>query len=204
MSVRERLAERVFDALLRAYPADFRAQYAKEMTQLFRDQRRIDVRAGISFWAETIWDVARSAPALRAEALRAGSKRGNQPLEGTMRPMAILAMLVGVIQVVNAAIEGWAGRSQIGSEYSLAGVALGLVAAALLVAAGVALLRRGWDAVTWARVAAVACLMVVALIRLVQPWMSVFGMLLGIGFPVALLLFLYLARRGGPSMPRTA
>ena len=31
-------AERIYRLLLRAYPADFRAQYGREMVLLFRDQ----------------------------------------------------------------------------------------------------------------------------------------------------------------------
>src|SRR6266571_3381953 len=63
-------AERIYRLLLRAYPPDFRAEYEREMVLLFRDQcRESDVRT-IGFWAAVIWDVARSAPALRAEAWR--------------------------------------------------------------------------------------------------------------------------------------
>ena len=61
-------AERIYRLLLRAYPPDFRAEYGREMVLLFRDQcRESDVRT-VGFWAAVICDVARSAPALRAEA----------------------------------------------------------------------------------------------------------------------------------------
>ena len=120
-----------------------------------------------------------------------------------MKPMAILAMVIGAIQGVNALIETRAGTAQPG-DYSLLGVTLGFVAAALLVAAGGVLLRGGRGALAWARVAAVACLAMVVLIRLVQPWMSIFGTLLGVGFPIALLLFLQLTRGRGSSTPMAA
>ncbi|HEV7994331.1 MAG TPA: hypothetical protein VGP25_21080 [Gemmatimonadaceae bacterium] len=204
MSAREDAAERAFRALLRAYPPDFRAGYAREMVQLFRDRRRVGHEAGMRFWMEIVLDAARSAPALRIERLRATGRRGNQLTEGTMRPIAILAVLVGVVQVANAMLEWSAGRSQSGDGYSVAGVALGLVAAALLVGAGIAMLRRGRDAAALARVAAVGCLVMVVLIRFVQPWMSIFGLLLGIGFPIALLVFLFLTRSSGPASRMTA
>jgi hypothetical protein len=204
MSARDRIAERVFAMLLRGYPVHFRTEYGREMTQLFRDQRRMDDAAGARFWAETVRDVAASAWALRVDALRAARKPQRHAMEVTMRLMAILAVLVGLIQVVNAMIEAMAGRSQSGDAYSLVGVALGLVAAAILVAAGVAMLRRGSDAAVWARVAAVVCIAAVVLIRIIQPWMSIFGTLLGVGFPIALLVFLSVRRRSGPPGPMTA
>jgi hypothetical protein len=202
--IAELVAERAFRALLCAYPPDFRAEYAREMTQLFRDQRRLDGEAGVRFWLRMLWDTVRSAPALRVEAAHAERERNTNPKEGTMRPMAIVAVLAGVIQVINAVVEGVAGRSHVGDGYSFVGVALGLIAAALLVTAGVALLRRGWDAAALARVAAVGCLAMMVLIRVLQPWMSGFSTLIGFGFPIVLMLFLQLTRSGGPSTRMTA
>ena len=201
MTRRAQIAERVFAALLRAYPAGFRAEYAREMTQLFRDRRRLDRAGGVSFWIETVWDVARSAATMRTEAR---DRMNPHITEGTMRPMAILAVLIGVFQLVNATVEWSAGRASVGNEYSMASVALGVIAAVLLVSAGVAMLRRRSDAATWVRIAAVACLVLIVLIRIVHPWMSVFATLLGIGFPIALLIFLYVNRHGGRSGPMTA
>ena len=201
MSARERIAERAFDVMLYAYPREFRARHAREMRQLFHDRRRFGEEGGARFWTEMLMDVARSAPALRWEAHRIVDRPHHYFREGTMRSMAILTVLVGVIQIANAMAEALAGRSQLGDGYSLMGVALGVLAAVLLVAAGVALLRRGSGAATWARIAAVACVAVVVLIRVVQPWMSGFSTLLGIGFPIALLLFLFVTKRGKPSMP---
>jgi hypothetical protein len=79
-----------------------------------------------------------------------------------------------------------------------------VVAGTLLVAAGVAMLRRAPGAVPWARVAAITCLTVVVLIRLVHGWMSIFGTLLGIVFPIALLFYLWWTRRRRPSAPSMA
>src|SRR6266571_1558077 len=63
-------AERIYRLLLRAYPPDFRAENGREMVLLFRDQCRESDARTLGFWAAVICDVARSAPALRAEAWR--------------------------------------------------------------------------------------------------------------------------------------
>jgi hypothetical protein len=192
-------AERAYRLLLRAYPAGFRAAYGREMVLVFRDRRRERGATGARFWAEMVWDVARSAPALRLEAMRGRGGTDMHSGEGTMRTMAILAMLIGALEAVGALAEGWPGGFANGNGYWLAGVVLMLVAGAMLLAAGIAMLRRTPGAAGWARGAAIMCLAVVVLIRLVQPWMSIFTMLLGIAFPIALLLFLHWTRGRGPS-----
>jgi hypothetical protein len=174
------------------------------MTQLFRDRRRFDGTSSVRFWAETVWDVARTAPALRVEALRAPLLVNTQSREEVMKPMAILMVLVGLIQVVNAWLEARAGISNAGSAYSFTGVGLGVGAAMLLIVAGIALFRRGWGAAGWATAAAIGCVALVLSIRFIAPWMSVFASLLGIGVPIVLLIFLFVARRSGPSERTTA
>ena len=196
-------AERVYRLLLRAYPAGFRAEYGREMVLVFRDRRREAAARGIRFWWDMIWDVARSAPALRLDAFRIRWEGDIQTGEEKMRTMAILAVLIGVTEAANALAEGWAGGIANGGFW-LAGIILTVVAGTLLVVAGVAMLRRAPGAVPWARAAAITCLTVVVLIRLLQPWMSIFATLLGIVFPIALLLFLWWTRRRRPSAPSTA
>jgi hypothetical protein len=199
---RTRAAERVYRLLLRAYPAAFRAAYGREMVLAFRDQRRETGASGVRFWAAVVWDVARSAPALRVEALRARGEKGSRTEEGTMKPMAILAVLIGALEVVNAAAEGWVGWTTYRDGYSLAGGVMGAVAGALLVASGIALLRRSPGAAAWARGAASTCLVMFLVIGLVTPRLSILALLLGIGFPLALLLFLRWSR--GRSVPTMA
>jgi hypothetical protein len=194
-------AERVYGLLLRAYPTEFRAAYEREMALVFRDRRREADARGVRFWAELVWDVARSAPALHVEMSRARWYRDIQTREGPMKPMAILAVLIGALEALGAAGEGWVGGVGGHDRYSLAWGAMGVVAGALLVAAGIALLRRAPGAAAWARGAAVACLAVFACAGLVQPRLSVFATLLGIAFPIALLLSL---RSRGPSVPTMA
>jgi hypothetical protein len=195
-------AERVFALLLRAYPRAFRAEYGREMTLVFRDQRREAGGGGVAFWAALLLDVARSAPSARADVLRARRAGLTQSWEGTMRPMAMLAVVVGALEAVWIGItELWAGGIQRGDGVSLAAGALAVVAGVLLATAGLALLRRGTSAVAWARGAAVACLVAFAIIGLAAPRLGIAAMALGILVPVALVVVLQRGRGAGtPTM----
>src|SRR5467141_592708 len=134
-------AERIYSVLLRAYPSDFRAEYGREMVLLFRDQcRESDVRT-FGFWAAVICDVARSAPALRAEAWRTRGRVSTLTIEVIMKLTAMLTVLVGVFGILNAMVEwGAALTGTIGGMHALA-LVLSVLASALLLAAGVAMLR---------------------------------------------------------------
>ena len=105
-------AERVYRLLLRAFPRDFRAEYEREMVLLFRDQcRESDVRT-IGFWAKVLADIARSAPALRAEATRT--------IEVFMKLAAIITVLLGVFGFISGMTEWIAGsRGAIDGRYVL-------------------------------------------------------------------------------------
>jgi len=187
-------AERIYRLLLRAYPPDFRAEYGREMVLLFRDQcRESDVRT-FGFWAAVIWDVARSAPALRMESWR----QSTQTMEVIMKLTAMLTVLVGVFGILNAMVEwGAALTGTIGGMHALA-LVLGVFASALLLAAGAGILRptqRGRQA---ARLALFASLVMIVAARLLFPWMSIFSQLIGFGLPVALLIALYWPRKSSP------
>jgi hypothetical protein len=186
-------AERIYRLLLRAYPPEFRAGYEREMVLLFRDQcRESDVRT-LRFWGAVIYDVARSAPALRVEAWR----QSTRTMEGIMKLAAMLTVLLGVLNILNAVVEWVAGSKQVVSGAYVLAVALGILASVLLLAAGVAILRgtRGWQA---ARLALFASLVMIVAARLLFPWMSIFSQLIGIGMPVGLLIALYWPRRASP------
>jgi len=175
-------AERIYRLLLRAYPPDFRAEYEREMVLLFRDQcRESDVRT-IGFWAAVIWDIARSAAALRAEATRT--------VEVIMKLAAILTVLLGAFGILGAMNE-WGAASQHAGTYVLA-IVLGVAASLLLLGAGVAILRQKRQA---ARLALVASLVCFVAARLVFPWMSIFLQLIGFVLPVGLLIVLYWPRK---------
>jgi hypothetical protein len=192
-------AERIYRALLRAYPAAFRAEYGREMTQLFRDQYREGDASPPAFWLTVVWDVARSAPALRVEAWRARGRESTRTLGGNMKPIATLAVLLGVFGVLNAAVEGSAAlRGGISGTYQIA-IVLGASAGALLLVAGLAALRRTPAGRQAATIASVASLVLFLIARLLFPWMSIFSQLVGFVLPVALLAVLHWPRRRGPS-----
>jgi len=184
-------AERIYRLLLRAYPPDFRAEYGPEMVLLFRDQcQESDVRT-VGFWAAVIWDVARSAPALRAEAWRENTRT----IEVIMKLAAMLTVLLGVFGIVNAVVEWVAGSNgAIDGRYVL-GVVLGVFASVLLLGAGVAiLLWTRWSRQA-ARLALLASVVLFIAARLLFPWMSYFSQVVGFGMPVALLIALYWPRK---------
>ena len=133
-------AERWYRLLLRAYPPAFRARYAQEMLLAFRQCRRDAVESAPRFWAAMLWDVARSAPALRLEAMRARWSMDLHITEGAMKAMAILATLIGALEVVNSLIEGVGG--------GVHRPATQLLSVGLGVAGGIVLMEAGIDWVT--------------------------------------------------------
>ena len=199
-------AERTYQLLLRAYPNGFRADYARELTLAFRAQRR-DWRQGrLRFWATTVIDIARSAPALRMEALRMQRGSPNQTGEATVMKMTIglTGIMVGALEMMNALQEAWgAGVVNHDTRALLAGT-IAMVAGALLAAAGVALLRRSPNANSLAEGAAITSLLVFAFLGAFVPLLSVFALVLGIGFPIALLAFVRWNRQRDGVAPVTA
>jgi hypothetical protein len=183
-------AERVYRLLMRAYPAEFRRRYENEMSLLFRDQRRESTEGALRFWLQLSWDVARSAPALRAESMRSHSGRVFQLEERKMKPMAILAILIGAVELLGAIVEVRAGWPSYGGGLPIVSVLIMMLAALLLLGAGIGLLLRAPAALRWANGSAITCLAAVVLVRLTFPWMSIFSTMLAVGFPIALLLFL--------------
>jgi len=192
-------AERIYRLLLRAYPPDFRAEYGREMVLLFRDQcRESDVRT-VGCWARLLCDVARSAPALRVEAWRERGRESTRIMEVIMKLAAMLTVLVGAFGILNAMVEwGAALTGTIGGMHALA-LVLGVLASALLLGAGAAILRPTQRGLQAARLALFASLVLIVAARLLHPWMSVLSQLVGIGLPVAILIALYWPRRASPS-----
>ena len=178
-------AERIYRLLLRAYPAEFRAEYEREMVVLFRDQCRDgDVRT-IGFWKNVLWDVLRSAPALRIEA--------TSTVEVPMKIAGMLALVLGGF-VIFGEIREWMAASQSAGNY-VPSIVLGIVSSALLLGAAVAILLQMRQA---ARVALVVSLVCFLAARLLFPWMGIFAQLVGFGLPVALLIALYWPRKPSP------
>ena len=178
----------MYALLLRAYPVDFRMAYGREMALCFRELLRDAAAPRIRFWLEIVLDVARTAPALRVDALRARLTPRSRTEERKMKPMGILAVLIGLVQAGNAFIELTNGGA---AGFPGLVVGLAIVVGLLLVVAGVALLRASPQAATLAQLAAVSWLVLVVIVRVVHPWMSIFTTLLAIVFPIALLVYVW-------------
>jgi hypothetical protein len=163
------------------------------MTLAFRDLARDTGTTHPRFWIEIIADVARSAPAQHADARRARRNADVRMEERRMKPMGFLAVAIGLLQAVNAVVELTHGDA---AELPGLVVGLAIVVGLLLVAAGVALLRRTPRAAALAQLAAAAWLVLVVIVRVVHPWMSIFATLLAVVFPIALLVYVWTARSG--------
>jgi len=189
-------AEKIYRLLLHAYPSSFRADYGRDMTQLFRDQWREGSRNALHFWCTIAWDVAQSAPHLRLEAWR-GRVQANTPTMGViMKIISILTVLLGLFTALSAVGEVAAGSQQgaLGTAYLLA-IVLGAVAGGLLLTAGVAALRDTPSGRRTASRCAIASLVAFLVARLVFGWMSIFAQLVGIVLPIAIIVMLYRRRR---------
>ncbi len=98
-------AERLYRLLLRLYPADFRSEYGREMTLLFRDEYRTRDITAIAFWVSMVWDTARSAISMWVDVWLARGKEYTRTLEIIMKLAGTLAVLLGVFGALNALVE---------------------------------------------------------------------------------------------------
>jgi hypothetical protein len=93
-SANEGYAERIYRALLFAYPGAFRRRYGREMAQMFaacyREARRQGQHELARLWLHTIADLLTSAPPQWIEA--AASLRALAPLR-----LALVALLIGMV-----------------------------------------------------------------------------------------------------------
>ena len=180
-------AERVYRLLLRAYPRAFRSEYGREMTLIFHDEYRARNAASIGFWVTMVCDVARSAPPMWVDALCARTNNYTRIVEVFMKLAGIIAILLGGFGVVSTLIEALAGMRGTPSGAYIMAVVLGIIAAALLLAAGASLLRSPVSGRHIATIALLASLAIVLIARLLHPWMGVLALLVGIGSPILLL-----------------
>jgi hypothetical protein len=197
-------AERVYRLLLRIYPGDFRSEYGREMTLLFRDEYRVRDTTALAFWVSMVWDAAQSAMSMWVDIWLARGKEYTRTFEVIMKLTGMLAVLFGVYGTLSALAEGMPGmRGTLGGAYILAILLCG-AAGALLITAGVALWRSKLAGRQTATIALVASLVIMVLARLSFPWMSIFSQLIGIGLPIVLLSVLYWPRRRDPSTSAAA
>ncbi|MGH7653733.1 MAG: hypothetical protein ACREN6_03630 [Gemmatimonadaceae bacterium] len=134
-------AERAYRLAMHMYPRRFRAEFGREMVQHFNDVRRDAGARRVRFWFSILFDIARSAPEQRVQDWRANSRGNFHFEEGIMKTMAILAILVGVLEVVNSAAEAVVGGVMLHGGFSLFAGAVAAAAGGLLIASAVALLR---------------------------------------------------------------
>jgi hypothetical protein len=114
-----------------------------------------------------------------------------------MKLTAIVMVLLGVIGILNVVIEWGAGGT--GTTAHALALVLSVGAAALLLAAGAAILRPVGRGRQMGRLALLASLVLIVAARLLHPWMGVFAQLVGIGLPFAFLVALYWPRRASTS-----
>ena len=110
---------RLFQLMLRAYPREFRLEYGLDMTQLFRDCyrdiQRASLLSAIAFWRRMIWDVIRTAPLERWEALGRRYKTMKNLKNDLIGLIACVAVLVAVFLLF-----GYGRKHEVGSIWMFA------------------------------------------------------------------------------------
>jgi hypothetical protein len=107
-----------------------------------------------------------------------------------MKTLGVLAVLVGGLELANTVGAAIAGGRTGRSAAGVAMIAVTFAVSALLLVSGIALLVRGRAAISLARAAAFSCLVVFAALAALRPGFSVGSLLLGMAFPIVMLLFL--------------
>jgi hypothetical protein len=88
-------AQKLFQLLLLAYPAEFRRQYGPHMTQLFRDCYRAEGKQPARFWLATVLDLISAAPREHLERLR----KENSIMQNLRRDALALIGSLGIIVI---------------------------------------------------------------------------------------------------------
>jgi len=192
-------AERVYRLLLRVYPSDFRSEYGREMTLVFRDEYRTRDTNAFAFWVDMLCDAAQSAISIWAHAALARVRHHTRTLEAIMKLAGVLAVLLGLFEAVNALTELVPAMQGTHGGAHFAAIVLAFVAAALLITAGTALFRGTLSGRHGATMALAASLVTIVVARLTHPWMSMLSQLVGIASPLALLAAMHWPRRIDPS-----
>jgi hypothetical protein len=181
--------ERIYRAMLRVYPRPFLDGYESEMLVAFRDQRR-DGGDRHAPWPALLADISRSAPIAWRDYMEDTLHTG----VATMKAMAVLATVIGGFEIVNTILELAAGGVGGRRGIALLGLALAIVAGIGLAAAGIALIRRGRDAVSLVTRVSIACLVLFGAAAATRPGLSGAANVAGLGFPLVFLGFLMFNR----------
>ena len=122
------LAERIFGALTRAYPADFRQAYGPELLEFFRADRQRAARSPIAlaaFWPRTITDLLRSAVRQR----RAVRRNHHRAPQSANRGREFMNSVIHDIRTAaRALLAGRVRRNGPGPESSTAAMTSGRIA----------------------------------------------------------------------------
>lgn len=181
--------EWLYRLVLRAYPPAFRGSFGREMLLVYHAQRRdgvVDTR----FWLACIVDAVATAPRLWMDELHDDFLA----TERALKTMGTLSVIAGLLETANSLVEFRA--SAFGERDSLSqAVLVFLIATGVLLAiAGLALLFRGHAGRRLGWIGAVTCLGTFSLMLATRPMMSIAATGLGIAFPLALCILLYLKR----------
>src|SRR5687767_12211233 len=92
------LPDRIYRALLRLFPAEFRGDFGEEMSEDFRDQRQDSPsRRGLLFlWVRTIADLLRRAPREQADTLAADLRFAGRMMRRYATSTAVIVVLIAV------------------------------------------------------------------------------------------------------------
>lgn len=184
--------DRVIRLLVALYPRRFRREYEREMLAFARDWQR-DARAGSGrFWIDILVDTARSVPREWITETRLTLTNG----DFFMKALGALSLVIGAFQGLNACREAVGGGISGRPMPEEIGLMLAIASSAFLIAAGIDLLRRGTQAVAVARIAGVAMIVAFAFLAVSTHMLSQLALLLGIGFPIAMLVYLQMGGGG--------
>jgi len=101
------MQDRLFRALLRLLPEEFRSAYARDMETTFRTERRsASGRVSLSLWLLTLADIARHAPAEHLDILRRDGRLAIRTL--VARPLSTAAALVTLAIAIGANVAMYA------------------------------------------------------------------------------------------------
>jgi len=96
-------SERLFRALLRLFPAEFRGDFGDEMTQTFREHRQdVLARGGtmalLALWRDTIRGIVATAPREHLDVLQQDVRYGIRNLRRSagFTAVAIAALAIGI------------------------------------------------------------------------------------------------------------